>query len=265
MKALQDKIHRWLATSSTASWLAAKVRNQANSVIAYHLGETCDSNRNGEYALIDHLAAKITTFVDVGANVGEWSDHMFKHANAKGFIYEPSRTCVQKLKERFKGKDAVIRDVAVSDHVGTAIFAQEDNCGEGSSLVDGSAPGQGNCTEVSITTLDAEFKNSPLRIDYLKIDTEGYDLKVLRGAHEVITKARFVQFEYNSHWASVGSTLADAIRYLNHLGFTVFLVRSTGLHPLRYEVWNDFFRYSNFFACRAEDVESVQALVRDPI
>jgi FkbM family methyltransferase len=265
MKALQDKLHRLLAKSATAAWLAAKVRNQANSVIAYHLGETCDSHKNGEYAVVEHLAAQISTFVDVGANVGEWSAHMFQHTKAKGFLFEPSRSCVQRLKERFHENDAVIRDAAVSDQVGTAIFAQEDNCGEGSSLVDSSDTTKGNRTEVPITTLDAEFGNSALKIDYLKIDTEGYDLKVMRGAQETLSRTRFLQFEYNYFWVTVGSTLADAIRYLNQQGFTVFLIRSTGLHPLRYEVWNDFYRYSNFFACRAGDLESVRSLIRNPI
>ena len=35
------------------------------------------------------------------------------------------------------------------------------------------------------------------QIDFLKIDTEGFDYKVLQGAGEVIKKCRYIQYE---HW-----------------------------------------------------------------
>ena len=119
---------------------------------------------------------------------------------------------------------------------------------------------------MQVATLDTEFPASEARrIDFLKIDTEGYDLKVMKGAVDLLSRTRFLQFEYNSFWISVGSSLAEANRFLADLGFSVVLVRSTGLHPVRYEFWNDYFRYSNFFAYRQADHELVRGLLRDPI
>lgn len=265
MKALLDTFHRLLARSSVAAGLAVKIRNQVNCIIAYHLGETANSEKNGEFMLVKHLSPHISTFIDVGANVGEWSAHLLRHCQAKGFLFEPSTLCVSKLQERFRDRTVTIFPAAVADQAGTALFAEEDHCGEGSSLAEARNDQQTPQKEVRVTTLDSEFPATDDRIDFLKIDTEGHDLKVMKGAAALLARTRFLQFEYNYHWVLVGSSLAEAGRFLNSLGFSLFLIRSTGLHPLRYEVWNDYFRYSNFFACRQEDLDCIRPLLREPI
>jgi FkbM family methyltransferase len=265
MKSLQNSVHRLLGKSPMAAKLAVKLRNQANCVIACHLGETPDPKGNGEFMLVEHLGPCVSTFIDVGANIGEWSEQMLKHSNSKGFLFEPSSLCVRRLEERFRNRDVVIRGAAVSDEAGTALFAEEDHCGEGSSLAEARDNDDARRREVTVTTLDTEFADSGYQCDFLKIDTEGYDLKVMKGAVSLLSRTRFVQFEYNSHWISVGSSLAEATRFLAGLGFSIFLVRSTGLHPLRYEFWSDFYRYSNFFACRPADLDRLRALIRPAI
>ncbi len=264
-KALQNSMHHAFAKSGWASRLAVKIRNQANCVIAYHLGETPDPQLNGEFAVIEQLAPHVKSFIDVGANVGEWSEYLLQNAAAEGFLYEPSASCVSLLRDRFRGRAATIRPFAVSDAPGTAAFAEEENYGMGSSLAEAREASSATLREVRVTTLDAEFPEPGTPVDLVKIDTEGYDLKVMKGAAALLSRTRFLQFEYNSHWVQVGSSLAEANRFLSGLGFSVFLVRSTGLHPLRYEYWGDFFRYSNFFACRPTDFDRVRLLLREPI
>jgi hypothetical protein len=48
---------------------------------------------------------------------------------------------------------------------------------------------------------------------------------------------------------------------LEDLGFDLLLIRSTGLHPLDYNFWGDYFRYSNFLACRSEDKNLIRPLL----
>jgi hypothetical protein len=102
-------------------------------------------------------------------------------------------------------------------------------------------------------------------MDYVKIDTEGFDLKVIQGALGLLSRTRFLQFEYNAHWLFAGSSLYQAFSILRDQGFEVYLIRNTGLHPLQYEVWGDYFRYSNYFACRAPDSAHIQPLIREAI
>lgn len=50
----------------------------------------------------------------------------------------------------------------------------------------------------------------------MKVDAEGFDLKVLKDAVRTLGQKQvgMVQFQYNAPWAEAGSTLADARRYL---------------------------------------------------
>ena len=259
LRVFENKTQRLLARSSLAARMAVKLRNQANCVIGYHLGESSNADANGEDRLLSHLSPLVKTFVDVGANVGNWSEPLLANG-CTGYLFEPSQQSFSALQKRFP--QAKLRNVAVSDAPGSAVFAEEEDCGERSSLSDARAQ---NVTEhssrcVSIVTLDDEFPGSE-EMDFLKIDTEGHDLKVLKGATRLLARTRFVQFEYNSYWVSVGSSLAEALRLMESMGFVVFLIRSTGLHPLRYSFWSDYFRYSNFFACRPGDLETVRPLI----
>ena len=243
--------------------LAVFIRNQANWIIAYHLCETYKSEHNGESALVQSLAPHVKTFIDVGANVGNWSDEMFAQSDARGFLYEPSAACVHRLRERFGSRNVVIREAAVADHSRTARFAEEANCGEGSSLAEVDHHPAVQYREVAVTTLDEEFVDPGVRVDFLKIDAEGYDLKVLQGAAKLLERTRFVQFEYNSQWLATGSSLLEASRFLNALGFSLYLIRASGLTPLHYDVWGDYFAYSNYFACREAERDLIGPLLRD--
>jgi len=249
--------------------LAVKLRNQCNCVIAYQLGETNNSDKNGEAHILSVIAPQCNNFIDVGANVGNWTGDFLTYNNqAQGWLYEPSSQCASKLKSRFANNQITVRNVAVCDFIGQTSFVEEADCGEGSSIA-GTHLLQGDFREreVEVTTLDMEFCNTNTVIDFLKIDAEGYDLKVLHGAKNLLadSRIRFVQFEYNTHWLRNGSTLHDAIEFLERHGFSCFLIRSTGLHRLDYAFWGDFFRYSNFLAVKKECLKTCEGLLSEPI
>lgn len=259
-----DSIHRWLASSTFATKLAVKVRNQANSIIGYHLGETASASENGECRVIDRLHSHIQTFIDVGANMGEWTQHLLNHKpTAQGFLFEPSAQCAQALSARFdRYEDITIRNVAISDSTGFGCFIEDSSNSQHSHLVSSPSNDKDDNVQVPIVRLDDEFSATDLRLDFLKIDTEGYDLKVLKGATALLERTRYIQFEYNASWAEAGCTLADALQYLQKLGFSVYLIRSSGLHPLQYDYWREYFRYSNFLACREVDKAPLMPLLQ---
>jgi FkbM family methyltransferase len=264
---LEDLAARSLAKSALLSKFAVKVRNQASRVIAYHLGESPHPERNGEFELLRCLAPHVRTFIDVGANVGSWSQFMMDHSSAEGYLFDASAQCANALRLRFQGQRFAIKESAVSDFNGFSRFAEEAGFGETSSLADAASNSTGSEIRyrmVPVTTLDAEFP-APVSIDLLKIDTEGFDLKVMKGATSLLSRTRFVQFEYNSSWVYAGSSLYEAQLFCAELGFTIYLVRSTGIHPFRRDFWGEYFGYSNFFLCRQTDVDIVRSLLRDPI
>lgn len=64
-------------------------------------------------------------------------------------------------------------------------------------FMDGAArPGWGGDLNLPIKTLDNYIAEKNItRIDFLKIDTEGYDLKVLEGGRKALEMVRYLQFE----------------------------------------------------------------------
>jgi FkbM family methyltransferase len=231
--------------------------------VGYHLGESADASKNGEFRLIDGLAQQCHTFVDVGANVGNWTEYFLHRNLTPGLLFEPSEQCISLLKTKFKDKPVTLRNVAVGDRSGFVSFVEEQNCGQGSSASETYFSLSGTSRRVPMVTLDQELPGFAADIDFLKIDTEGYDLKVLKGAKTLLKdrRIRFIQFEYNAHWLAVGSSLAEAQRFLEKMGFRLLLIRSTGLHPLSYSLWGDYFRYSNFLAYRDQDQSLIENLL----
>jgi FkbM family methyltransferase len=264
MRGVIDLLHRTLSKSSLCAKGCAKLRNQVNCIVAYHLGESSDASKNGESRLVSVLAPECHTFVDVGANVGNWTAHFLQFNHATGFLFEPSQQCFLVLEAKFKHKPITLRNVAVGDISGFIPFIEEAQCGEGSSAVETHSGSSGKLRKIPVVTLDQELLDLTHNIDFLKIDTEGYDLKVLKGAEALLRsgRIRFIQFEYNAHWLGVGCSLAEARRFLLSLGFHILLIRSSGLHPLNYAFWGDYFRYSNFFAYREADKHIIDCLLR---
>ena len=84
--------------------------------------------------------------------------------------------------------------------------------------------GQTNITteDVATTTLDEYAGGAGLNdIALVKIDTEGHDLAVLRGAERLLAQQRIgvAQFEYNSRWIGARSYLYDAFNLLDPAGY----------------------------------------------
>jgi hypothetical protein len=109
-----------------------------------------------------------------------------------------------------------------------------------------------NVMEVQVTTLDEYFadlvKRGPGTLDFVKVDTEGYEFEVLQGAREVITscRPRFVQIEMNLHQLVRRHTLYS-LHDLMGDSYDVFQLVPHGMHQVdatRPEP--NTFSYSNF-------------------
>merc|ERR1711879_1117699 len=72
----------------------------------------------------------------------------------------------------------------------------------------------------------------------LKIDTEGWDAKVLRGASDYFSRKliRFVIFEYHRKWRVAGHSLKNASATLYGYGYLCFLITADALVPV-YDRW----------------------------
>src|SRR5258707_760077 len=217
MRELIVAIRRFLGRSDIAVRLARVFRRESEWIIRYHLGEEADFRINGEATLIEAVAPFCRSFVDVGANRGDWTASFLERmqSGGKALLFDASPAAVTFLRERFSSEPRVeIVHSAVGDRAGEIEFFAEASIGETSSLVAGfSAPGSQRVV-VPMTTIEAErTRRGWDGSDSLSIDVEGYDLHALRGAGAKLAEGKFgiVQFEYNVAWAEAGSTLAAAL------------------------------------------------------
>lgn len=141
---------------------------------------------------------------DIGANCGDWTRGIWQ-AIGRGqyFAYEPQEACLRSLEDAAVPKLAIVQK-AVSDQPGQ-MNLYSDHAGSGlASLYERSETyldAQTQAEVVPVTTIDDEFEAHGLdRIDFMKIDVEGAELRVLRGAGRCLSaKAiRAFAFEFGS-------------------------------------------------------------------
>lgn len=263
-------LHVSLSRSRSAVRAIIVLRNQCNAVIRYYLVNSPNSDINGENWIVDNLAPQCSTVFDVGANKGEWTSYFITKGSAKKFIlFEPSLTTYQFLVDKFKNvPEVTIVNKAVSDTEGESFFFEEPDFGETSSLISSFSNDSSKKTLVKISTVDAAAEELGIeKIDYLKIDVEGFDLHVIRGARRTIEAGNvtYIQFEYNEPWALAGSTLASAIGFLKEHKYETFLLKKDGLYRFNYNRYKEFFGYSNFFSTPIANIANISHLVKGEI
>lgn len=265
---LLNKLHRKLGESRLVVRLAIHVRNQCRCIISYYLGGVSSAFENGEAWLLEQVAPGTQSFVDVGANVGNWTDLYLQHCPyiVKALLFDPSESANEALRRRFEDQSSLeVIHAAVGMADGQATLFEEPNSGEMSSLVQGVSNPNAVEKRVRVVTLDEEIKLRSLNyVDFLKVDAEGYDLYVLRGASDLLAsqKIGYVQFEYNSSWALANSTLAAALAFLGSVGYHVFLLRPGRLVNLDYKLYGEYFNYSNYVAVSPDKLHTIEQYIK---
>lgn len=192
------------------------------------------------------LSQPIRTVVDVGANRGQ-SITLFRGLwpDARIVAVEPIPELHTQLQRKFKDDPNLsLHNCALGQKPGRARFNVLKNSATSSILnpmpdlarsgIDIKPVEQ---IEVEVNTLDALAREENLStIDFLKIDTQGYDLEVLRGAEKIRPAVRFLKIEMFVTPAYEGAPLFPEIHaQLMEWGFELSSVAADGRfhHPLR--------------------------------
>jgi FkbM family methyltransferase len=180
--------------------------------------------RNGEYWLLDAIvrraAGSSLTLLDVGANVGDWTAHALgclarRARPGSVHAFEPAPAAHARLARRFADEPRVIaHPMALSDRRGTAPLYLVGELAGTNSLVD---QGIGSPLPVAVTRVDDYLMEHAIeRVTFLKSDTEGLDLAVLRGGLGALDAGRIDawQFEYNARWVYARAFLRDVFELI---------------------------------------------------
>lgn len=171
-----------------------------------------DMNVSGENYFIDKyifpLASKKSKFIvfDVGANQGEYSMRISQINNVDVYAFEPHPRTFMRLRENTRSLPSIkCFNSAVSDTVGEIeLFDYENADGSAHASLNAeifSTVHRSKVTShiVDVTTIDTVVRESRLnRIDFLKIDVEGHELDVLKGASQILQEKNIsiIQFEF---------------------------------------------------------------------
>jgi FkbM family methyltransferase len=99
------------------------------------------------------------------------------------------------------------------------------------------------------TALQYINDNNITSIGMIKIDTEGYELNVLKGFGDKLNIVERVQFEYGGTYLDCNVKMIDVINLLREHGFTQFsYVVPRGLMPIT--DFSDHYHYCNIYCTR---------------
>jgi FkbM family methyltransferase len=208
---------------------------------------------------------------DVGANVGRWSESMLAAASKAGretdlrlHAFEPDSRAFARLAEALDGTPAVLSRTALSDRQGTLLFHVVGPAAGTNSLYRVPGANQTAPEEVATITLDSYAEQSGVaRFALVKIDAEGHDLAVLRGARDLLADHRIAvaQFDYNHRWVLARFFLRDAFEFLLALGYRVGKLTPRGVEF--YPGWDadlETFVEGNYLACDPEVAAELPAV-----
>ena len=91
---------------------------------------------------------------------------------------------------------------------------------------------------------DYVINNNIKNIDFLKIDTEGYELEVLQGFDNFLENIKIIQFEYGGTFLDNNTKLIDVIKYLENKNFYNFSYLTDNGTTLITD-FNDHYQYCN--------------------
>ncbi|MGL4364836.1 MAG: FkbM family methyltransferase, partial [Bacteroidales bacterium] len=162
----------------------------------------------GEYFFLEKILPKYkpNTVFDVGANVGHYTTSLLKVIpNANVYCFEPNPNTYRSLENALKKQSRVKTfPIGLSSTPGTFTLYDTPQASTAASLHKEVFYSQKNDDvlehQVECSTIDIIADCEQVeKIDFLKIDTEGNELAVLRGAKQVLETDRvsIIHFEFN--------------------------------------------------------------------
>jgi FkbM family methyltransferase len=163
------------------------------------------------------------TIFDVGGNFGQTALRFASAFPAATiFSFEPVSTSFELLLRSTKDIERIKAfNLAMGDTAGTSTMHLTHSAGSNSIVRVGSATG---AVEVSIDTVDGfADRHTTGTIDLLKIDVEGYELQVLRGASQRLSEGRirfvFAECVFSPNSEMPHTSFFDLHRMLDEAGF----------------------------------------------
>uniref|UniRef100_A0A832M253 FkbM family methyltransferase n=1 Tax=Oscillatoriales cyanobacterium SpSt-402 TaxID=2282168 RepID=A0A832M253_9CYAN len=185
--------------------------------------------------------------VDVGANIGQTICEVLKYfPKSHIYCFEPVPSTFQRLSEQIDSYPNVFPfNLALGDQLSTCAMTAKP-CAEQNTLVFDVEMAKHTDTEmidVKIDTLDRFCVNNGIdKIDLLKVDTEGYELKVLKGAEQLLSSKCIdyilIECDFLERSDEPHGNFVEILNYLQLFHFNVVAFYTGGIDNLGWK-WGD--------------------------
>lgn len=225
----------------------------------YGRGATIEGG--GERWVLRHLkeifrdSAHLVVF-DVGANTGQYTTELLQSFGNKAniFCFEPNTATFNLLTQKMVGKSNVhCYNLGLSDKDHEAVLYSNGETSGMASLYDRHLSHADitmmPTSSVSLTTLGGFCRRLGIdQIDFMKIDVEGHELNVLRGASDMSKPISFIQFEFGDCNIDSRTYFRDLFEMLSP-NYDIFRILHHGLRKIgEYNESLEVFKVTNYFA-----------------
>lgn len=159
----------------------------------------------------DTNGKKFTTVLDIGAWCGTWSAEVAPYCK-KIYAIEPDPTNFECLSKNLCIFDNIaLLNCAVGDTETTVSLTDDDFTQ--ARRINTSGP-------IHMKTVDSfQFED----VDLIKIDVEGFEMNVLRGAKDTVKQCKFLMIELNNNSKKYNSSNEEIEKYLREQDFSTLI------------------------------------------
>ena len=196
----------------------------------------------------DYITKPITGIIQVGAHYGSEYLMLSKYTN-NILMFEPQPEVFQELSARLNGNpNLILENKACGSFNGTVeMNVETKNNGQSSSILEPLKHLDeypfikfDNKIEVPIVTLKKYFSNKEFNYNMLCLDTQGFELEIMKGADNLLEKVDYIYCEINFiEMYKNCPTVEEIDTYLSKFGFNrvyTYSVKSEGI-----PIWGDAF------------------------
>jgi FkbM family methyltransferase len=244
----------FLKPTKSDSWRIFKFRGVCMKVdISKHMGRSIYWRGAHDWRPIftmEKILQPGNVMIDVGANQGEYTLWAARKVfpNGKVLAFEPMESLFEQLQENINLNPRFAQIITpfklgLSDHKGDINLYGKANDNEGVNTIYPTTEHQILIQKIALDSLDNHLAYQDIsRIDLIKIDVEGAELQVLRGAKKALLEFKpSLIIEINEQACqAAGYQGMDILNYLKPIGYVFFEIGLRGRLKQIHQLNNSF-------------------------